>query len=94
MCRITIGFYFFYFFPIRLERLLVFVVTVVIINAVLYRVGQVLLIGVVVWIIVRIDVMLPLVLVVLAVVVLVLKLTRNGACFSAADIASAASIAM
>ena len=84
--RLKFLFFVFYLIPIRFERLLVFVVAEVVINAVFYRVGQVLLRCVVVRIAVRVQIMLPLVLVVLAVVVLVLKLTRNGACSAAADI--------
>ena len=63
--------------PVRLERLLVFVVSEAVIFSVLNRVGQVLLIGVVVGVVVRIDVMLAFVGVVLAVVVHILELARN-----------------
>ena len=67
------------FIPIRLERLLGFVVAVVIIYGVQKIIGQVLLADIMIWIAVRIAVVLSFVLVVLAVKVLVLELTRYGA---------------
>ena len=74
------------FFPIRPERLLVFIVTADIILFILQRVGQILLRDIVMRIVVRIEIMLSLVWVVLAVVMLILQLTRNRAGIAAADV--------